>query len=154
MTGVLLHLGESANGGHYIAHLLDDATGIWWRFNDSIVSKIDISEIADFKANQPNYSYYSDHFYAKELKSENAYMLIYTRHNSDFVPAPNPPPFALERVEKTNEAYLNRVSYSFSSFSSSFSFPFLPFLPLSSSFFFAFLLIFPPFLSFPSFLVK
>ena len=144
MTGVLLHLGESANGGHYIAHLLDDATGIWWRFNDSIVSKIDISEIADFKANQPNYSYYSDHFYAKELKSENAYMLIYTRHNSDFVPAPNPPPFALERVEKTNEAYLNRVSYSFSSYFSSLSFPFFPFpLPSFSLSFLSFLPSYP-----------
>lgn len=31
---VLVHRGQSAYGGHYIAFVRDEATGTWWKFND------------------------------------------------------------------------------------------------------------------------
>ena len=44
LIGVITHLGESGEGGHFIAHCLSPIDNTWYTYNDSIVSKID-----DFK---------------------------------------------------------------------------------------------------------
>ena len=34
LTGVVLHKGSNAHHGHYVAHIRDETTGKWWRFDD------------------------------------------------------------------------------------------------------------------------
>ena len=39
LCAVLVHRGQSAHSGHYIAHIKDRATGKWYKFNDEFVEK-------------------------------------------------------------------------------------------------------------------
>ena len=41
LIGVITHLGESGEGGHFIAHCSSPVDGEWYTYNDSIVKKID-----------------------------------------------------------------------------------------------------------------
>ena len=41
LIGVITHLGESGEGGHFIAHCLSPIDNEWYTYNDAIVSKID-----------------------------------------------------------------------------------------------------------------
>ena len=38
LTAVLIHRGPSAHSGHYIAHIQDTVTKLWFRFNDEDVT--------------------------------------------------------------------------------------------------------------------
>ena len=44
LIGVITHLGESGESGHFIAHCLSPINGKWYTYNDSIVK-----EIGDFQ---------------------------------------------------------------------------------------------------------
>ncbi|XP_053213440.1 ubiquitin carboxyl-terminal hydrolase 48-like isoform X2 [Panonychus citri] len=39
LVAVLVHKGQSAHSGHYIAHIKDRETGDWYKFNDEFVEK-------------------------------------------------------------------------------------------------------------------
>ena len=41
LIGVITHLGESGEGGHFIAHCLSPIDNGWYTYNDSIVKEID-----------------------------------------------------------------------------------------------------------------
>ena len=41
LIGVITHIGESGQGGHFIAHCLSPIDSEWYTYNDAIVSKID-----------------------------------------------------------------------------------------------------------------
>lgn len=40
LKAVLIHRGPSANSGHYVAHIYDQAAGNWYKFNDEEVQQI------------------------------------------------------------------------------------------------------------------
>lgn len=40
LSAVLIHRGQTANGGHYISHIRDDLKDNWWTFDDHKVSPI------------------------------------------------------------------------------------------------------------------
>ena len=41
LSAVLIHRGPSAHSGHYIAHIRDETTGFWFKFNDEKVEEIE-----------------------------------------------------------------------------------------------------------------
>ena len=41
LIGVITHLGDNGESGHFIAHCLSPIDGEWYTYNDAIVSKID-----------------------------------------------------------------------------------------------------------------
>ncbi|KAJ0231428.1 hypothetical protein HA466_0300740 [Hirschfeldia incana] len=40
LSAVLIHKGSAVNSGHYVAHIKDEKTGLWWKFDDEEVSKL------------------------------------------------------------------------------------------------------------------
>lgn len=86
LCAVLVHFGQSAHSGHYIAHIKDKKTGSWYKFNDERVDKIEgnklklgldesIEEISEVEIidveKQPPKLNKGQH------ASKNAYMLVY-----------------------------------------------------------------------------
>ena len=117
LTAVLIHLGETANGGHYIAHVYDENTNSWWKFNDSKVEPIETKEIGEreFSIQETADQRKRDVAIAlinkvkKKIISQNAYMLIYSRRDRPPIPDPQPPPHLLSIIEANNEAFLNEI---------------------------------------------
>ncbi|CAH1732352.1 unnamed protein product [Aphis gossypii] len=81
LYAVLIHKGSSANCGHYVAQIKDNATKQWYQFNDDKVEKLTIKgfnlctddELNKFKSmkNIKNPK--------EELQSTDAYMLVYLK---------------------------------------------------------------------------
>jgi ubiquitin carboxyl-terminal hydrolase 48 len=42
LTSMLIHIGNSAYGGHYVADIRDEETNKWYRFDDEVVEEIDL----------------------------------------------------------------------------------------------------------------
>lgn len=40
LSAILIHRGTAVNSGHYVAHIKDEYTGLWWEFDDEHVSKL------------------------------------------------------------------------------------------------------------------
>ncbi|CAG7869660.1 hypothetical protein BRARA_F01591 [Brassica rapa] len=40
LSAVLIHKGSAVNSGHYVAHIKDEKTGLWWKFDDEQVSEL------------------------------------------------------------------------------------------------------------------
>ncbi|XP_047337545.1 ubiquitin carboxyl-terminal hydrolase 26 [Impatiens glandulifera] len=40
LAAVLIHKGPAVNTGHYVAHVKDENTGMWWEFDDDLVSSL------------------------------------------------------------------------------------------------------------------
>ncbi|CAN8254836.1 unnamed protein product [Cochlearia groenlandica] len=40
LSAVLIHKGSAVNSGHYVAHIKDEKTGLWWEFDDESVSEL------------------------------------------------------------------------------------------------------------------
>ncbi|KAJ0703735.1 putative ubiquitinyl hydrolase 1 [Helianthus annuus] len=40
LSAVLIHKGSAVNIGHYVAHIKDQDTGLWWEFDDELVSEL------------------------------------------------------------------------------------------------------------------
>lgn len=40
LSAVLIHKGSAVNSGHYVAHIKDQDTGLWWEFDDELVSDL------------------------------------------------------------------------------------------------------------------
>ncbi|KAL5698626.1 ubiquitinyl hydrolase 1 [Ranunculus cassubicifolius] len=40
LSAVLIHKGTAVNSGHYVAHIKDERTGLWWEFDDERVTKL------------------------------------------------------------------------------------------------------------------
>ena len=54
LSAVLLHRGLSAYSGHFIAHILDQTTNCWYKFNDEVVEKIKSGKKLDLDTNSKN----------------------------------------------------------------------------------------------------
>eukprot|EP01096_Ripella_sp_DP13-Kostka_P010864 TRINITY_DN433_c1_g1_i1.p1 TRINITY_DN433_c1_g1~~TRINITY_DN433_c1_g1_i1.p1 ORF type:complete len:732 (+),score=245.70 TRINITY_DN433_c1_g1_i1:799-2994(+) len=88
LSAVLLHLGDSAYSGHYIAHIRDERSNKWYCFDDSRVTPLEEDQIGDnfFPTGDSSVktqlrSRLASAFSSKTNKfsSKNAYMLVYTR---------------------------------------------------------------------------
>ena len=51
LIGVITHMGESGMGGHFIAYCLEPKDQKWYKYNDSIISKVN-----DFQNEVINYA--------------------------------------------------------------------------------------------------
>lgn len=86
LESVVLHSGNKASEGHYIAHVRDAATRQWWRFDDGYVSSLKDDDFfgtdeAILKANKKRKDKEAEELRGK-IKSKEAYMLIYRRRGA------------------------------------------------------------------------
>ncbi|KAL4565064.1 hypothetical protein LXL04_029146 [Taraxacum kok-saghyz] len=132
LSAVLIHKGVAVNSGHYVAHIKDQDTGVWWEFDDETVSDMGQHPFGDNKPQQPTgQSCPSDpdastvngnHMDISEtttgvqtFSSNDAYMLMYSlRHqtngdrkahmgsNGDILPS-----HLLKEVNELNKSYLD-----------------------------------------------
>jgi len=119
LSAVLLHIGSSANAGHYIAHIQDEVTRQWWKFDDSSVTPLDSKEVGDIETPVGAYEYQGTREKAKSIisglkknpkvTSANAYMLIYSRKENRNIQDPIPPPDAVCHVDKMNSILRNKL---------------------------------------------
>jgi hypothetical protein len=119
LTSVLLHLGNSAQSGHYISHIRDEQTGQWWKFNDSQVTLLDPREVGDktpefdqqeTRRTRDKVGDFISNFTERALSSQNAYMLIYVRKDRPVIPDPDPPLSAQSIVQANNAGFMSLVS--------------------------------------------
>ncbi|KAG2444722.1 hypothetical protein HXX76_001466 [Chlamydomonas incerta] len=50
LVGILIHKGSQAHSGHYVAHIKDQASGLWWRFDDEVAACIGPDPAAAFQS--------------------------------------------------------------------------------------------------------
>ncbi|KAG2448999.1 hypothetical protein HYH02_005753 [Chlamydomonas schloesseri] len=50
LVGILIHKGSQAHSGHYVAHIKDQASGQWWRFDDEVAACIGPDPAAAFQS--------------------------------------------------------------------------------------------------------
>ncbi|CAN6470166.1 unnamed protein product [Victoria cruziana] len=98
LSAILIHKGAAVNSGHYVAHIKDELSDLWWKFDDEHVSKLGTHPFgerssrscarADSDGNGPleeasqvlpTDSSISD--YLDAYSSADAYMLMYRRRN-------------------------------------------------------------------------
>ncbi|KAG8227309.1 hypothetical protein J437_LFUL004858, partial [Ladona fulva] len=81
LRAVLAHKGSSAYSGHYVAHICDTTSGVWYRFNDEAVEKLEGKKLQlgcdedlldSKKRKRPRTP-------KGQLSSNNAYMLVYVK---------------------------------------------------------------------------
>lgn len=53
LSAVLIHKGAAVNSGHYIAHIKDQDTGLWWEFDDELVSDLGQHPFGGSSSNTP-----------------------------------------------------------------------------------------------------
>ncbi|XP_071945770.1 ubiquitin carboxyl-terminal hydrolase 48-like [Antedon mediterranea] len=83
LKAVLIHRGPSAYSGHYIAHIRDDKSGFWFKYNDEQIDRIEgkklklgtEDDLHGAGMSQPKKPRLPKGNYA----SRNAYMLVYKR---------------------------------------------------------------------------
>uniref|UniRef100_A0A4W3GMX6 Ubiquitin carboxyl-terminal hydrolase 48 n=1 Tax=Callorhinchus milii TaxID=7868 RepID=A0A4W3GMX6_CALMI len=83
LSAVLIHRGVSAYSGHYIAHVRDDRTGDWYKFNDEEIEKMEGKKLQlgiEEDLAEPSKSQTRKPKCVKGVHcSRNAYMLVYRR---------------------------------------------------------------------------
>lgn len=109
LSAVLIHQGSAVNSGHYVAHIKDENTGQWWKFDDEQVSNLGLHPFADglsdsaaksvqtepfihtscsetmnaaATGSQPNSSESDVLNTVQKFSSKDAYMLMYIRRHS------------------------------------------------------------------------
>ncbi|KAH7859363.1 hypothetical protein Vadar_000087 [Vaccinium darrowii] len=109
LSAVLIHQGSAVNSGHYVAHIKDENTGQWWKFDDEQVSNLGLHPFADGLSDsaaksvqtepfihpscsetmnaaatrsQPNSSESDVLNTVQKFSSKDAYMLMYIRRHS------------------------------------------------------------------------
>ena len=120
LTAVLLHLGSSASAGHYIAHIQDEVTKQWWKFDDRRVTELYSKEVGDIEPTVGSDNITGTREKAKSLisglkknpkvTSANAYMLIYSRKGNRTVTEPVPPSEAAKYVEQGNIILMEKLA--------------------------------------------
>ncbi|WJX67615.1 Ubiquitin carboxyl-terminal hydrolase 26 [Trifolium repens] len=64
LSSFVQHYGNAVDHGHYVAHIKDENTGQWWRFNDKIVTKDSQSSLTK--------TFSSEDHYFEEIQTSNA----------------------------------------------------------------------------------
>jgi len=74
LTGILVHSGSTADGGHYYSIIYDYATNKWFKFDDSRISEFNIENLKNecFGEDKENQDIFSS-------RSQTAYLLFYTK---------------------------------------------------------------------------
>ena len=131
-----MHLGASANAGHYIAHIRDETTNRWWKFNDSNVTSMDFKEVGEpepgyydredeilqyyRQRNQPAHkqifsaaSVAAEKLKKPKISSKDAYMLIYTKRMRNMLDNVDPPLPVSNIVDQQNAQLNNIVCFLF-----------------------------------------
>ncbi|CAM6105180.1 unnamed protein product [Calypogeia fissa] len=54
LSAILVHKGSMVNSGHYVAHIKDERTGEWWRFDDEQVSSLGSHPLGEVSGAAPN----------------------------------------------------------------------------------------------------
>ncbi|KAI1301417.1 Ubiquitin carboxyl-terminal hydrolase 48 [Halotydeus destructor] len=93
LCAVLVHVGKSAHSGHYVAHIKDSKSGIWYKFNDELVEKIQGNSLKENLDDSGDEIVVLDAAGDVEptarklpkgsLSSKNAYMLVYKDSQHD-----------------------------------------------------------------------
>ncbi|XP_076472507.1 ubiquitin carboxyl-terminal hydrolase 48-like [Babylonia areolata] len=101
LTAVLIHRGHSAHSGHYIAHIQDSRSKLWFRFNDEDITamkgrKLQLGKEEDvIAADLPDLERAAAPKAPRTGKgqhsSRDAYMLVYTRREPDAGSGDQPP---------------------------------------------------------------
>ncbi|XP_059143217.1 ubiquitin carboxyl-terminal hydrolase 48-like [Physella acuta] len=86
LTAVLIHRGPTAYSGHYIAHIREQDTGAWYKYNDEEIEKmnnkkLELGKEEDVLATE-NTSEKAPKASKGNHSSRNAYMLVYRRQKS------------------------------------------------------------------------
>ena len=68
LTGVLVHSGYNLQSGHYFSYIMDQETGKWYKFNDSMVTDYNINNL-------------ENDCYGNNNEGNTAYLLFYTKKN-------------------------------------------------------------------------
>jgi ubiquitin carboxyl-terminal hydrolase 48 len=94
LCAVLMHRGQSAHSGHYIAQIKDRITEDWFKFNDEFVEKIEGKNLklgfeengdnyAEAKSSSPTEDKQMPKLNKGQHASNDAYMLVYKRSTLD-----------------------------------------------------------------------
>ena len=118
LKAVLLHLGQSASAGHYIAHIQDEVTKQWWKFDDTKVTTLDLKEVGDTesqvfeveKGTREKAKSLLSSLGKKKVTSHNAYMVVYTKVRDRIIQTPQPPKVISQCVAKANEVHLAKYN--------------------------------------------
>ncbi|KAI7752502.1 hypothetical protein M8C21_015853, partial [Ambrosia artemisiifolia] len=101
LSAVLIHKGSAVNSGHYVAHIKDQDTGLWWEFDDELVSDLGQHPFGGSSSNmstkpvqscsaEPNSVVNGNHMdasssgtnaHVQTFSSTDAYMLMYSLRN-------------------------------------------------------------------------
>ncbi|KAG5393767.1 hypothetical protein IGI04_023730 [Brassica rapa subsp. trilocularis] len=88
LSAVLIHKGSAVNSGHYVAHIKDEKTGLWWKFDDEQVSELGTHPFNEASSSTPksetNVASNSgkNTTESEVFSSSDAYMLIYSLRSS------------------------------------------------------------------------
>ncbi|WZZ00357.1 hypothetical protein YC2023_072685 [Brassica napus] len=88
LSAVLIHKGSAVNSGHYVAHIKDEKTGLWWKFDDEEVSELGTHPFNEASSSTPksetNVASNSgkNTTESEVFSSSDAYMLIYSLRSS------------------------------------------------------------------------
>ena len=122
LSAVLIHRGPSAHSGHYIAHIKDERSGFWFKFNDEKVEQIEgkklklDSDDGNDEVIEINGTCCSKSDKTKERtkgthNSNNAYMLVYKNETQSRIDLDNTydawglPNYLIKAIEKDNELF-------------------------------------------------
>ncbi len=131
LSGILIHKGVGANGGHYIAHLRDEANSQWWIFDDTSVKQIQNEQLEQSfaaldndqetateskkknkkksEASKNSYRKNDIHVMFRRIGSCNAYMLIYTKIKREIVQQPRASDALVAVVQEETNAALAEI---------------------------------------------
>nr|XP_024214128.1 ubiquitin carboxyl-terminal hydrolase 48-like isoform X2 [Halyomorpha halys] len=112
LTAVLIHKGPSAYSGHYVAHICDQLSGTWYKFNDEQVEKMEGNKLKlgseeedENGAKKPKQARVAKGF----LASSNAYMLVYTAQSvrEGLIPVTENDlqPQLLKQIQQSNDEF-------------------------------------------------
>ncbi|KAL0862811.1 hypothetical protein Bca101_041929 [Brassica carinata] len=84
LSAVLIHKGTAVNSGHYVAHIKDEKTGLWWKFDDEEVSELGTHPFNEGSSSSTpkSESNGGNTTESEVFSSSDAYMLIYSLRSS------------------------------------------------------------------------
>ncbi|CAG2108466.1 unnamed protein product, partial [Medioppia subpectinata] len=122
LSAVLIHRGPSAHSGHYIAHIKDQNTGFWYKFNDEKVEQIEGKKLKldSDEVNDENSDTNGNVLIKNDRKgchqSNNAYMLVYKNEiqtNTDLANNYSDwglPQYLMDFIEKDNKSFEESIA--------------------------------------------
>uniref|UniRef100_UPI00358DF83B ubiquitin carboxyl-terminal hydrolase 48 isoform X3 n=1 Tax=Myxine glutinosa TaxID=7769 RepID=UPI00358DF83B len=108
LTAVLVHHGRSAYSGHYVAHISDEASGHWYKFNDEMIERMSEKQLQlGFDEDPDNKKPTTQRPRAVKgvHSSQNAYMLVYNRCRTPLPPHPQLPDWLMQLVKQDSSKF-------------------------------------------------